>query len=66
VLPPQNWGGVIGIIQPIFASAMSVRVTIFQDNKKYPDSLSVLIDGSLGFSLAGAFEDGTNAVKKKV
>ena len=43
---------------------MSVRVTIFEDNKKYRDSLSVLIDGSPGFSLAGAFEDGTNAVDK--
>ena len=43
---------------------MSVRVTIFEDNKKYRESLSVLIDGSPGFSLAGAFEDGTNAVEK--
>jgi len=43
---------------------MSVRVTIFEDNKKYRDSLSVLIDGSPGFSLAGAFEDANNAVDK--
>ena len=43
---------------------MSVRVTIFEDNKKYRDSLSVLIDGSPGFSLAGAFEDGRDAVAK--
>src|SRR6187455_2325355 len=43
---------------------MAVRVTLFEDNKKYRESLSVLIDGSPGFSLAGAFEDGTNAVEK--
>jgi len=43
---------------------MSVRVTIFEDNKKYRESLSILIDGSPGFSLAGAYEDGTNAVDK--
>ena len=43
---------------------MAVRVTLFEDNKKYRDSLSVLIDGSPGFALAGAFEDGTNAADK--
>jgi DNA-binding NarL/FixJ family response regulator len=43
---------------------MSVRVALFEDNKKYRDSLAVLIDGSPGFSLAGAFEDGTGAVDK--
>jgi len=43
---------------------MSVRVAIFEDNKKYRDSLSVLIDGSPGFSLAGAFEDGRDATDK--
>ena len=43
---------------------MSLRVTIFEDNKKYRDSLSVLIDGSPGFSLAGAYEDGNNAIDK--
>jgi DNA-binding NarL/FixJ family response regulator len=61
---PQNWGGVNTVKHSIFAASMSVRVTIFEDNSKYRESLSVLIDGSPGFSLAGAFEDGTNAVER--
>jgi len=43
---------------------MSLRVTIFEDNKKYRESLSILIEGSPGFSLAGAFEDGNDAADK--
>jgi len=34
---------------------MPVRVSIFDDNKKLLDSLSILIDGSAGFELAGAY-----------
>ncbi|MBL0073415.1 MAG: hypothetical protein IPP34_17015 [Bacteroidetes bacterium] len=30
---------------------MAIRVTIFDDNKRLLDSLSVLIDGSSGFRL---------------
>src|SRR5258705_11808725 len=41
---------------------MTIRVVIFEDNKKFRESLSVLIDGSLGFELAGAFEDANEAV----
>ncbi len=36
---------------------MAVRVTIFDDNKRLLDSLSVLIDGSPGFQMAGTFTD---------
>ena len=64
MLSPQNWGAVNPVKHTIFATPMSVRVAIFEDNRKYRDSLSVLIDGSPGFSLAGAFEDGTNAVAR--
>ena len=48
----------------IFVPVMSVRVAIFEDNRKFRESLSILIDGSPGFSLAGAFEDGTHAVDR--
>jgi DNA-binding NarL/FixJ family response regulator len=34
---------------------MAIRVTIFDDNKKLLDSLSVLIDGSPGFQMAKAY-----------
>lgn len=34
---------------------MAIRVTVFDDNIKLLDSLSVLIDGSPGFELAGAY-----------
>ncbi len=43
---------------------MPIRVTIFEDNKKYRESLSVLIDGSPGFTLAGAYPDANDAVTK--
>lgn len=36
---------------------MAVRVTIFDDNTRLLDSLSVLIDGSPGFQIAGTFEN---------
>src|SRR5215510_6778178 len=42
---------------------MEVRVIIFEDNRKFRESLSILIDGTPGFVLAGAFEDANNAVK---
>jgi DNA-binding NarL/FixJ family response regulator len=42
---------------------MPVRVAVFEDNKKYRESLCVLIDGSPGFEIAGAFEDGSNVVE---
>ena len=43
---------------------MPIRVTIFEDNKKYRESLAVLIDGSPGFTLAGAYPDANNVVNK--
>lgn len=43
---------------------MPIRVTIFEDNKKYRESLTVLIDGSPGFTLAGAYPDANDAVNK--
>lgn len=41
---------------------MAIRVTIFEDNKKFRESLSMLIDGSPGFMLAGAYPDALDAV----
>ncbi len=41
---------------------MPIRVAVFDDNRKILDSLSVLIDGSPGFVMAGAFGDARNAV----
>ena len=38
---------------------MAIRVSIFDDNKKLLDSLSVLIDGSPGFQIGGTFLDCT-------
>jgi DNA-binding NarL/FixJ family response regulator len=43
---------------------MAIRITIFEDNRKFRQSLQVLIDGSPGFDLAGAFEDANDAVTK--
>ena len=43
---------------------MAVRVTLFDDNKKVLDSLSVLVDGSSGFILAGAYADCQNLEHK--
>lgn len=36
---------------------MAIRVTIFDDNKRLLDSLSVLIDGSPGFQIANTYID---------
>jgi DNA-binding NarL/FixJ family response regulator len=41
---------------------MTIRVTIFEDNRKYRDSLAMLIDGTPGFTLAGAFPGANDAV----
>jgi len=41
---------------------MAVRVTIFDNNKRLLDSLSVLIDGSPGFQMAGIFENCNNLI----
>lgn len=41
---------------------MAVRVTIFDDNIRLLDSLSVLIDGSPGFQIAGTFENCNNLI----
>lgn len=41
---------------------MAVRVTIFDDNKRLLDSLSVLIDGSPGFQMAGTFVNCDNLI----
>jgi len=43
---------------------MALRVSIFDDNQKLLDSLSVLIDGSPGFQIAGTFADCTSLVSK--
>lgn len=43
---------------------MAIRVTVFDDNVKLLDSLSVLIDGSPGFELAGAFSSCVNINEK--
>lgn len=43
---------------------MAVRVTIFEDNKKYLNSISMLIDGSPGFLLSGAFENANDVIQK--
>ena len=43
---------------------MSIRVSLFEDNKKYRESISILIDGTPGFSIAGSFADATDVVLK--
>ncbi len=43
---------------------MAVRVTIFEDNRKFRESLIALIDGSPGFMLADAFPNGDKATEK--
>jgi DNA-binding NarL/FixJ family response regulator len=41
---------------------MSIRVAIFEDSRKFRDSLSLLIDGSEGFQVTGAFSDANDAL----
>ena len=41
-----------------------IRVAIFEDNRKFRESLSVLVDGSEDFTLVGAFPDATNVITK--
>ncbi len=41
---------------------MAVRVTIFDDNIRLLDSLSILIDGSPGFQITGTFENCNNLI----
>ncbi|MEO5571535.1 MAG: response regulator transcription factor [Bacteroidia bacterium] len=41
---------------------MAIRVTVFDDNKKMLDSLSVLIDGTPGFHMAGIFLNCNNVI----
>ncbi len=43
---------------------MPIRVLFFEDNKKYRESISVLIDGSPGFAIVGAYADAGEAVHK--
>lgn len=43
---------------------MPIRVTIFDDNKKILDSLSALIDGSDGLTIAGVFSNASDALSK--
>lgn len=43
---------------------MPVRVTLFEDNKRYRESLSAIIEGTPGFTLAGAFADAVDATSK--
>ena len=43
---------------------MAIRVTIFDDNKRLLDSLSVLIDGTPGYQIAGLFMDCTDIESK--
>jgi DNA-binding NarL/FixJ family response regulator len=41
---------------------MAIRITIFEDNQKFRDSLSIMIEGTPGYMLAGAYADANNAV----
>lgn len=43
---------------------MSIRVAIFEDNRKFRKSLAVLISGSPGFELAGDFPNALDASAK--
>ena len=43
---------------------MPINVIFFEDNKKYRESLSILIDGTPGFALVGAFADANDVVNK--
>lgn len=56
----QNGGG--KILSRL--TSMAIRVTIFDDNTRLLDSLSVLIEGSPGFELAGAFSSALNIQAK--
>lgn len=51
------------ILDSVF-KIMAIRVTVFDDNVRLLDSLSVLIEGSPGFELAGAFSSATNISEK--
>lgn len=42
---------------------MAIRVTVFDDNRKILDSLSVLIDGTPGYQIAGTFINCNNVIK---
>jgi DNA-binding NarL/FixJ family response regulator len=43
---------------------MSIRITLFEDNKKFRESLSVLIDGSPGFMMASAYDNANDVITK--
>lgn len=43
---------------------MAIRVVLFDDNKKFRDSLAILIDGSTGFQVGAVFADATDVIKK--
>lgn len=37
---------------------MEIRVAIFEDNKLFRDAMKAILNGTLGYSCCGAFEDG--------
>jgi DNA-binding NarL/FixJ family response regulator len=43
---------------------MSIRITLFEDNRKFRESLSVLIDGSPGFMMASAYDNANDVITK--
>lgn len=43
---------------------MAVRVAIFEDNRKFRESLSALIEGYPGFAVADAFADANEVIAK--
>lgn len=60
-------GNVNGTILLLFNDVnkkMAIRVVVFEDNKKFRESLSVLIDGVPDFFLAGAFPDAEDVLGK--
>src|SRR6185295_4651069 len=44
-------------------SHMSIRVCIFDDNKKVRDALGMIIKGTEGFEWGGGFSDCNNVIK---
>lgn len=43
---------------------MDIRVVIIDDNKKFRESLKLLLDSSTGFEVTGIYEDAQNIIRK--
>ncbi|HPH81388.1 MAG TPA: response regulator, partial [Flavobacteriales bacterium] len=43
---------------------MDIRVVIIDDNKKFRESLKLLLDSSTGFEVTGIYEDAQDIIRK--